>query len=299
MASFFYVAVALTFFFVVALLLTPVVLRPSFAEKRLLTIVQSSRRDERKIGAKEQLQEELLAIAKRFRAMLGFSDDEELEQRLLSAGLRSESVDIYFAARVLAPLAGVLIASFLPGSTFFWIMILGILGYVAPDLWLRKRINGRKARIRKGIPDAIDLLVVCVDAGLGLDQALLRVGEELDLSHPEINQEFMQINLEQRAGKPRLEAWQSMADRTKLDEFAGFVNMLMQAERFGTPILKALSRFAADIRLQKRQRAEEKAAKTKIKILFPLVLCIFPCMFIVLLAPAMLNIAKSFTEMNK
>jgi tight adherence protein C len=135
--------------------------------------------------------------------------------------------------------------------------------------------------------------MICVEAGLGLDQAMLRVGQELNISHPDIHHEFMQVNLEQLAGKPRFEAWKSAAERTQIPEFFLFVSMLTQADRFGTPIVRALSRFGDEIRLKRRQRAEEKAAKTKIKILFPLVLFIFPCIFIVLLAPAILNIAKN------
>jgi tight adherence protein C len=132
-----------------------------------------------------------------------------------------------------------------------------------------------------------------VEAGLGLDQAMLRVGQELIISHPDIHQEFIQVNREQLAGKPRLEAWKSAAERTQIPEFSLFVSMLTQADRFGTPIVRALSRFGDEIRMKRRQRAEEMAAKTKIKILFPLVLFIFPCIFIVLLAPAILNIAKN------
>jgi tight adherence protein C len=160
-------------------------------------------------------------------------------------------------------------------------------------MWLRTMIKKRNERIRKSLPDALDLLVICVEAGLGLDQAMLRVGQELSISHPDIHYEFMQVNLEQLAGKPRLEAWKSAAERTAIPEFALFVSMLTQADRFGTPIVRALSRFGDEIRLKRRQRAEEMAAKTKIKILFPLVLFIFPCIFIVLLAPAMLSIAKN------
>jgi tight adherence protein C len=160
-------------------------------------------------------------------------------------------------------------------------------------MWLKTKIKNRRERIRKSLPDALDLLVICVEAGLGLDQAMLRVGQELDISHPDIHQEFMQVNLEQLAGKPRLEAWKSAAERTQIPEFFLFVGMLTQADRFGTPIVRALSRFGDEIRLKRRQRAEEMAAKTKIKILFPLVLFIFPCVFIVLLAPAILNIAKN------
>jgi tight adherence protein C len=160
-------------------------------------------------------------------------------------------------------------------------------------MWLKLRIKKRRERIRRSLPDALDLLVICVEAGLGLDQAMLRVGQELILSHPDIHQEFMQVNLEQLAGKPRLDAWKSAADRTQIGEFSLFVSMLTQADRFGTPIVRALSRFGDEIRLKRRQRAEELAAKSKIKILFPLVLFIFPCIFIVLLAPAILNIARN------
>ncbi len=170
---------------------------------------------------------------------------------------------------------------------------------MSPDMWLTYVTKKRKERIRKSLPDAIDLLVICVDAGLGLDQALLRVGEELALSHPDINEEFTQVNLEQRAGKPRLEAWQSLADRTKIEEFAAFTSMLTQTDRFGTPIIKSLSRFSEEMRMKRRQHAEEMAAKTKIKIIFPLVLFIFPCIFIVLLAPALLSISKGMQGLGE
>jgi tight adherence protein C len=145
----------------------------------------------------------------------------------------------------------------------------------------------------------VDLLVICVDAGLGLDQAMLRVGQELANSHPEINEEFLQINREQRAGKPRLDAWRSMAIRTNLPDIEAFVNMLVQTERFGTPIARALSTFADGMRQKRRQLAEEKAAKTTVKIIFPLVLFIFPCMFIVLLGPAIISMMRNLTALTK
>jgi tight adherence protein C len=169
---------------------------------------------------------------------------------------------------------------------------------MAPDFWLTWKTKKRKSAIRRSMPDAMDLLVICVDAGLGLDQALLRVGQELELSHKEIAEEFTQVHLEQRAGKMRLEAWQALAARTQIDEFAGFVSMLVQSDRFGTPIAKALSRFSEELRQKRRQHAEEQAAKTKIKIVFPLVLFIFPCIFIVLLAPALLAISKGIGTMT-
>jgi tight adherence protein C len=200
---------------------------------------------------------------------------------------------------MLLPVLGIVIGSFISSNTLFWIMVLVVVGYMSPDFVLDRKIKSRRERIRKSIPDSIDLLVICVDAGLGIDQAMLRVGQELAVSHPEINEEFLQINREQRAGKPRLDAWKSFADRTQLSDIQGFVNMLIQTERFGTPIARALSTFADGMRLKRRQIAEEKAAKTTVKIIFPLVLFIFPCMFIVLLGPAIISMMRNMAEIMK
>jgi tight adherence protein C len=128
-----------------------------------------------------------------------------------------------------------------------------------------------------------------------MDQAMLRVSHELETSHPDIHLEFQMINREQRAGKPRLEAWQSMAKRTSLAEIEAFVNMLMQTERFGTPVARALSNFADGLRQKRRQRAEELAAKTTVKIIFPLVFFIFPSLFVVLVGPAAINIVRGLS----
>ena len=160
-------------------------------------------------------------------------------------------------------------------------------------MWLKSVTRKRREQIRLGLPDAVDLMVVCVDAGLGLDQALLRTGEELGSSHPVLAEELMQINLEQRAGKPRIDAWRDMADRTQLESVKGFANMLAQSDRFGTPISKALSIFADGLRKQRSQQAEEIAAKSTVKLMFPLVLFIFPSMFIVLLGPAALLMSRN------
>jgi tight adherence protein C len=238
--------------------------------------------------------EMILAAASALRGRFGLAVDDKLKQRLLSAGIKKpQSMSAYSASRFIGPLIGIGLGCLIRSNTVFWALSLGAVLYLAPDTWLRMRIKKRRERIRKSLPDALDLMVICVEAGLGLDQAMLRVGKEMVISHPDIQQEFMQVNLEQLAGKPRLEAWKSAAERTEIAEFSLFVTMLMQADRFGTPIIRALSRFADEIRLKRRQRAEEMAAKTKIKILFPLVLFIFPCIFIVLLAPAILNIGKS------
>lgn len=233
------------------------------------------------------------------RALLGMTENERLRQRFINAGMRDAgALEIYFAARMLGPAVGILGGSFIPSNTFFWIALLAGAAYLAPDFWLNLITKRRRERIRRSIPDAVDLLVICVDAGLGLDQAMLRVGMELAVSHPEINAEFLQINREQRAGKPRMEAWQGMADRTQLPDIASFTGMLMQTEKFGTPIARALSTFADGMRQKRRQRAEELAAKTTVKMIFPLVMFIFPSMFIVLLAPAILSIGRGLAGLT-
>jgi tight adherence protein C len=294
-SNLFYVALTMTVFLVISLLAAPIFLRPSPAARRILELVQSSRPDERKVGRKERVRGNILSIAKGLQARVGLAEDEQLKEQLRGAGITSSgSMNMYVASRMAIPCIGLLCGGLLIHSNqIFWALSLGAVGYLAPDMWLKTKTAKRKERIRKSLPDALDLLVICVEAGLGLDQAMLRVGQELAISHPDIQQEFMQVNLEQLAGKPRLDAWKSAADRTKIPEFALFVSMLTQADRFGTPIVRALSRFADEIRSKRRQLAEEKAAKTKIKILFPLVIFIFPCIFIVLLAPAILNIAKN------
>ena len=290
----FYPALTLTVFLVVALLLAPIILRPSPAARRIMEMVQSNRPDKRNVSRQERMQEAILSMARGLRIRFGLAADERVKQQLLSAGIRSSrGMNAYFASRILGPLSGLICGSFIRSNTLFWALSLAAVLYLVPDMWLRIKIRQRRERIRRGLPDALDLLVICVEAGLGLDQAMLRVGQELVISHPDIHQEFIQVNLEQLAGKPRLDAWKSAAERTQIPEFSLFVSMLTQADRFGTPIVRALSRFGDEIRLKRKQRAEEMAAKTKIKILFPLVLFIFPCIFIVLLAPAILNIAKN------
>ncbi len=291
----FYIALSLAVFCVVVLIGAPWFLRPSLEARRILDIVRSDRPDKRTIRPRELAKDQLLSVARAFRARLGLSEDEKLRQRFVSAGLKGSSkLDVYFTSRFIGPLAGIVGGSFIKQNTAFWCLCLGAVGYLLPDIWLTRAVRRRRKRIQKGIPDAIDLLVICVEAGLGLDQALLRVGQELSVSYPELNEEFNQIHLEQKAGKPRLEAWQGLADRTKLPEFIALVAMLTQTDRFGTPIVRALSRYAEEVRTARRQRAEEAAAKTKIKILFPLVFFIFPCIFIVLLGPAVLSLSTAF-----
>jgi tight adherence protein C len=186
----------------------------------------------------------------------------------------------------------------IPVTRIFWMIALPAAAFIAPNFVLTRLVKGRREKIRRSIPDAVDLLVICVDAGLGIDQALLRVSQELGISHPQITEELLQINREQRAGKLRIQAWDDMAKRSELPDIEAFAAMLLQTERFGTPIARALSIFSDNIRLKRRQLAEQMAAKTTIKIIFPLVLFIFPSMFIVLLGPAVLTIMRGMTVMQ-
>ncbi len=231
------------------------------------------------------------------RKMIGLADDGEVSKRLAAAGYREPiCVNIYYTVKLLGPVAAALIAGFLlrGENVVMWFMILGAIGFLGPDFWLTSAVKRRRERIRLALPDALDLLVICMEAGLGMDQALIRIGEELRIAHKDLSDEFLLIRLEQRAGKPRVEAWRNMANRTGLEVVRSFVNMLVQTERFGTPLSKSLGFFADSLRTRRRQQAEEMAAKTTVKLVFPLVFFIFPCMFIVLLVPAMLSISKSF-----
>jgi tight adherence protein C len=290
----FYFALAFTVFCMAALLMAPVLLKPAPEVQRVLDVTASRHTDARaEIGAPDELRDKLILLAESLRIKLGFGENKQLRARLSAAGMRSSgSPDIFFAAQFLTPLVGAFAGSFIHDNTLFWVLALAVVGYMVPDFWLTFQQGKRKTRIRRSMPDAMDLLVICVDAGLGLDQALLRVGAELGLSHPDISQEFAQVNMAQRAGQARIEAWQDLAERTKIEEFTSFTSMLAQTDRFGTPLTKALARFSEELRMKRRQHAEEAATKTKIKIIFPLVLCIFPCIFIVLLAPAILIVVN-------
>jgi tight adherence protein C len=288
-------SIQLTAFFGVAAVCVWFMTRPTSAAKRVFGVTRLlPGPDETRGVVSRGLQNQLLRVAHLIGGRLGIASGEKLRQRFLAAGLRSQSsMDAYLAARLLAPIAVLLFWSFFRQITFFWITLMMGGAYLAPDLWLSTLTKKRREKIRLGLPDAIDLMVVCVDAGLGLDQALLRTGQELGGSHAVLAEELMQLNLEQRAGKPRIDAWRDMADRTQLETVKGFANMLAQSDRFGTPVSKALSTFADGLRKQRSQLAEEMAAKSTIKLMFPLVLFIFPSMFIVLLGPAALLISRN------
>ena len=293
-----YVFAGLTVF--TTLLLLGYLLMPKESPKALERLVEVTRtgsdRKARTTGS-EKIGEISAKAAAWFRAHLWLTEDPGLRLRFAGAGLKgAKPGDLYHSARILGPLLALLVGSAIPYARFFWMAALPALAYLTPDLVLARMIKTRSEHIRMSIPDVIDLLVICVDAGLGLDQAMMRVAQELSISHPEMSDELLHINREQRAGRPRSEAWQSMAERVKVEELDALVNMLLQTERFGTPIAKALNTFAAGVRTRRRQKAEEMAAKSTVKIIFPLVIFIFPAIFVVLLGPAVLNIMRALVD---
>jgi len=168
------------------------------------------------------------------------------------------------------------------------------LGFLAPDFWLSRQIKKRQAKLRRGLPDVLDLLVICIEAGLSLDQATRRTTEELVKAHPAICDELNIVVLEQRAGRARADCWRHLAERTDVDSLRNLVSVLVQSEQFGTSIAKTLRVHSDTLRTQRMQKVEEMAAKTTVKLVFPLVLFIFPSLFLVVLGPAMITMSESF-----
>ena len=219
-------------------------------------------------------------------------------KRLVRAGYRNDSaVRIFYGAKVLTPVVFCLLAvasGFASSSPIMaWILALG-LGFLLPDFWLGRRIKLRQKKLRLGLPDALDVMVICVEAGLSLDQATARTAEELKASRPEIADELDIVVLEVRAGKPRSDAWKQLADRTDVDALRVLATILVQAEQLGTSVSKTLRVHSETLRTNRRQQVEEQAAKTTVKLVFPLVLFIFPSLFVVVLAPSVIIMSESF-----
>ena len=168
------------------------------------------------------------------------------------------------------------------------------LGFLAPDFWLGKMIKGRQKKMERGLPDVLDLLVICIEAGLSLDQATARTAEELKKAQPELCDEFGVLVLEQRAGRARSDAWKHLAERTGVDSLRNLVSVLVQSEQFGTSVAKTLRQHADTLRSQRIQKVEEMAAKTSVKLVFPLVFFIFPALFLVTLGPAVILMMEQF-----
>jgi tight adherence protein C len=214
---------------------------------------------------------------------------------LIQAGYReTRHVAVYFATRALLAIA-TLVLVFITG--WAWrspVLIIAppLLAYILPRFVLKRMIKHRQSTLRLSLADALDLTVICMEAGLGLDQALKRVGEELKHAHPELSDEFDLVSLEMRAGKSRAEALRNLAARTGVDDVRALVSVLVQSDRFGTSIAQALRVHSDALRTERRQRAEEAAAKTTIKMVPVLVFFLFPAMFIVSIGPAFIQIVR-------
>jgi tight adherence protein C len=218
-----------------------------------------------------------------------------IRKRLLRAGFTSPSAAVVYAALEVAlpVVVGVCTVSVLGSGRGILIgSLLAIAGYLVPGMVLGRMVTRRQMQIRNGLPDALDLVIVCVEAGLSLDHAVLKASEELALSHPALADELQQLTNEIRAGKPRMEAFRNFADRTKVDDVRALVAMLIQTDRFGTSIAPALRTHADTGRSMRRQRAEERAAKLGVKLVFPLVFCLFPAMYVVMLGPGAIRIIR-------
>lgn len=262
------------------------------------------------LGRQRQAQEaddsadQVVAFLKRVGERLPKSPKDlgKVQLRLVQSGHRGpEALPVFLAIRVGFSLAafafcmtGLLVKPNLPlalSAAGFW--------YVMPGMLLARKARRRQHRIRMALADALDLLVVSVEAGLGLDQALQRVGQELASAYPDLSSELRLVNLELLAGKGRSEALRNLADRTGVDDLSSLVAMLVQTDKFGTSVANSLRVFSDTLRTKRRQRAEEAAAKTGAKMVFPLVVCIFPAIWIVTIGPAAISFMKVIGPMGR
>jgi tight adherence protein C len=216
---------------------------------------------------------------------------------LIRAGIRSQSAVIAIRGMRLLGAIGLFVLVIWTGLISFnpiaVPVIAAVLGWYLPDLWLSSRVKARQKRLRLALPDAMDLLVICVEVGLGLDQALLKVADEIQTAHPALGAELHLVNLEMRVGKTRLDALRELAQRTGLDDIKVLVGILVQTDRFGTSIVDALHNFSDELRTKRRQRAEEMGAKVSVKMVPVLVFFIFPALMAVILAPAILSVMRN------
>ncbi len=228
-----------------------------------------------------------------------------MQRRLIRAGMRKEgALKILYGAKAvcgvtfpLIALAAVAGSDTDPSNKFVVVLLATAMGFFGPNEYVRRRASARQKQIARGLPNALDLLVVCVESGLGLDQAILQVSKELEHAHPEISEEFGLVNLELKAGKRRVEALRNLAERTGVDDLKKLVAVLIQADRFGTGVAQSLRAHSDFMRVQARQVAEEKAAKLGVKLIFPIFFCILPSLFVVTVGPVAMKIIRELVPM--
>jgi tight adherence protein C len=239
------------------------------------------------------------AIVKRVTTFIPKSPKQmsRVQRRLAMAGFyKPKHIALYILSEVVGPVVAF-------GSIFFvfgrrgiiFAILAAIVGYLLPGLVVEYYAKKRQKEIRNGLPDALDLLIVSLEAGLAIDQSILKSAEELKIAYPNLAEELHMITVECRAGKPRIEAFKNFAARTKVDDVRALVAMLVQTDRFGTSIADALRTYAEVSRTKRRQRAEERAAKIGVKLVFPLVFCLFPAFFVVVLGPGIIKFVHAFS----
>ena len=273
--------------------------------KRISEAITPRRKQKSLNSVLQQTKYSIGHVVERFDQIMPKSEKEVsvVTQRLARAGYRdAQAVKFFYGCKVVVPLL-LCVVVFLSGfansmgQIFVYILALGI-GFLAPDFWLGRKIEARQKRITKGLPDVLDLLVICMEAGLSLDQATARTAAELSKSTPDLCDELGVVVLEQRAGQARSDAWKKMAERTGVESLRNLVAILVQTEQFGTSIAKTLRVHSDTLRTQRVQLIEELAAKTSVKLVFPLVFFIFPALFLVTLGPAMIVMMEQFGKMT-
>ncbi len=264
----------------------------------------AERERRRRRARREALESFLEAFGERVGSQQGRR--RQVRELLLHAGYRHPRAGmIYIALRFLLAggflLGGIFLAAFFGVSPVHRLLVLvamGLSGWMLPFLVVRHRVRRRQSEVQRTLPDALDLMVVCVEAGLGLNQALVRVADEMERVSPTLSEELTLVGLELRAGTPREEALRHLGERTGLPDVRAFVSMLIQTDRFGTSIAEALRIHADELRTKRRQRAEEEAAKLTVKLVLPIVFFIFPSIFIVILGPAVFHMGELFGAMG-
>jgi tight adherence protein C len=234
------------------------------------------------------------------------SEAKKIQKQLMHAGFRSPSAVVIFRAFQIISMAGfpalvaigTAVAQRPLGSAMLFILFAFIIGFFLPRYVLRRMIRSRQLQIRWGLADALDLMVISIDAGLGLNAAMLRVASELKEVHPDVSEEFELANLEIRVGRERDEALRNLAERTGVDDLRSLVAMLIQTDKFGTSIARAIRVFSDSLRTKRRQRAEQAAQKAAVKLLIPLALFLFPTLFIAILGPAAINLIDTLGKMS-
>lgn len=231
---------------------------------------------------------------------------ESIKDGLVEAGFRGPNAVTTFLGAKIVFAAGlpllffVIMASLRQpiGNTLLWSVVLAVVGFYLPTLWLWQKAGERKLEVTHGLPDALDLMVVCVEAGLGLNAAIVKVSQEISLASPVLSMELRQVNNEMKAGINRIDALRALAERTGVADVKSLVAVLVQTDRLGTSVAASLRAQSDSLRIKRRQRAEEAAHKVAVKLVFPLVLCVFPELLLVLLGPGFISIFRALSKMS-